>query len=712
MFMRKIGVLLKWGVVFFACSCLLFSQKTEKRDVFELSLEELMDLEVVTASSKEETINNAPANIFVITRSEILERGYRTLMDLVRDLPGTTWTSTIGDDNNGTPVIRGMFGNKRLRLMINGMGVDPKNGFGTGWAQAGRFPTSGIDRVEFILGPYASYYGRNTFSGIINVITIRPEKQNESLFGITYGTYNRLQTNGIVASHLGPVELFISLFRNFSKDGIDMVEEFPEEYLVQNRLSHSFAGMETEFAEGVSRKWLLPWDHRELYLNLSHDSGLRLDFQVNHARYAKMGNTFTPLWYVSPPEGMTSDNIFNARLQYRFNLNESIVSTTEITYQDYFFGGKNYYINGNTKWYHQTNRSFAFSEKLHFLLYENNELYMGLNIENNDEGLMNAVFNVQDLPELSRINRQFINVSLQDKIRLFDDRIHLVGGFMLEASDAYDVVFLPRFASLWHMSPKTTLKFMCSSGYITPDPVTIVDQIINENDNIMGTQNLSPETIFTYDFSFIHQVNKNTRITFSVFLNEVRNIIQQVRNVDLPAPYTSTWKNVGESESNGIDISLDWKIPKLLKMFISYSYVKGFFESMDDGGQLVREDRLPVSAMHHFKGGINFYLFKNRLNLYIHNLWLGDRFTLNNTWRGDGLNAYQIACPDYRLKGYNLVDIHVGTTPKFHNNFSISFDVKNLFDVIAFDPTHVDYTISVYPHVRRRTCALHFGYQF
>ncbi len=162
-----------------------------EKDFSEYSIEELIEIKVYTASSKSEKIEDAPANIFIITGAEMQNRGYRTLFDLLPDLPGTIWTSVIGYGTNGTPVIRGITDVKRLKLILNGMSIDPKSGFGTGWTD--RFPIEGIDRVEFILGPYASVYGRNTFSGVINIITKNGNKINGNKMSFVYGKHDRFQ---------------------------------------------------------------------------------------------------------------------------------------------------------------------------------------------------------------------------------------------------------------------------------------------------------------------------------------------------------------------------------------------------------------------------------------------------------------------------------------------------------------------------------------
>ena len=56
--------------------------------LLRLSLEDLMDIKVVTASGYLQSTSEAPSTITVITAQQIVERGYEQLEDALRDVPG------------------------------------------------------------------------------------------------------------------------------------------------------------------------------------------------------------------------------------------------------------------------------------------------------------------------------------------------------------------------------------------------------------------------------------------------------------------------------------------------------------------------------------------------------------------------------------------------------------------------------------------------
>ena len=53
-----------------------------------LSLKDLLNVQVKTASLKQQSLLDAPANIKIVTAEQIKQRGYQNLIDILRDVPG------------------------------------------------------------------------------------------------------------------------------------------------------------------------------------------------------------------------------------------------------------------------------------------------------------------------------------------------------------------------------------------------------------------------------------------------------------------------------------------------------------------------------------------------------------------------------------------------------------------------------------------------
>ncbi len=65
-----------------------------------------------------------------------------------------------------------------------------------------------VDRIEVLRGPQATLYGRNTESGVINVITKDPEFSPEYKIGLSYGNYNRTQVTTVLGGSINDSEQF------------------------------------------------------------------------------------------------------------------------------------------------------------------------------------------------------------------------------------------------------------------------------------------------------------------------------------------------------------------------------------------------------------------------------------------------------------------------------------------------------------------------
>jgi outer membrane cobalamin receptor len=141
---------------------------------------------VTTASRKEQKISDAPAAIYIITDKQIRERGYRTLIDALSDIPGFDIIHNYGI----FPELihqRGLVGNnQRTLLYIDGI---PDNNLTEGAILGGsiRFPLNNAQRIEVVSGPASALYGANAFNGIINIITKDGKTNPGNHVDITHG---------------------------------------------------------------------------------------------------------------------------------------------------------------------------------------------------------------------------------------------------------------------------------------------------------------------------------------------------------------------------------------------------------------------------------------------------------------------------------------------------------------------------------------------
>lgn len=155
---------------------------------------------VVTATKREQTLQDVPVAVSVAT-SETIERAQvRDLKDLQTLVPALRVTQLQSSANTNF-IIRG-FGNG-----ANNPGIEPSVGvFVDGVyrsrtaAQIGDLPD--VARVEVLRGPQSTLFGKNASAGVISLITREPSFKYKGSFEASYGNYNAVVAKGYVT---GPI---------------------------------------------------------------------------------------------------------------------------------------------------------------------------------------------------------------------------------------------------------------------------------------------------------------------------------------------------------------------------------------------------------------------------------------------------------------------------------------------------------------------------
>lgn len=140
------------------------------KDLADLSLEELSNLEVTSVSGKAEPLSGAPASIFVITGEDIRRSAATTLPEALRLAPNLQVARI--DARNYAVTARGAngaFANKML-MLIDGRVVYTPLFSGVFW-DAQDVMLEDVARIEVISGPGGTLWGSNAVNGVINVIT-------------------------------------------------------------------------------------------------------------------------------------------------------------------------------------------------------------------------------------------------------------------------------------------------------------------------------------------------------------------------------------------------------------------------------------------------------------------------------------------------------------------------------------------------------------
>jgi outer membrane receptor for ferrienterochelin and colicins len=144
----------------------------------------LLDPIVITATSGERFLKDAPASVTVVTGEELRRRPVQDLASAIEGTSGVQLTG-IGLGRRGIS-IRGMQTDHSL-ILVDGMRISNSasaiahSDFELGW-----LPAEAIERIEVVRGPMSSLYGSEALGGVVNVITRRATDRWQGSF-TTYG---------------------------------------------------------------------------------------------------------------------------------------------------------------------------------------------------------------------------------------------------------------------------------------------------------------------------------------------------------------------------------------------------------------------------------------------------------------------------------------------------------------------------------------------
>lgn len=160
-------------------------------DLTELSLEDLMNVEITSVSKKAQSKTEAASAISVITSEDLRRGGFTSVPEALRVVPGIQVARI--DANRWAISARGLnqeFANKLL-VLIDGRTVYTPLFGGVYW-DAQDYPIEDIERIEVIRGPGGTVWGDNAVNGVINVIT----KSSADTQGVLVSGYGGPQENG------------------------------------------------------------------------------------------------------------------------------------------------------------------------------------------------------------------------------------------------------------------------------------------------------------------------------------------------------------------------------------------------------------------------------------------------------------------------------------------------------------------------------------
>ncbi len=481
--------------------------------LFDLPLEGLTDLTVVTTSRFEQALFDSPGIISVFTRQDIEAFGANNLIEVIERLPGVQTLTGYVFQNNAIS-IRGDLPNQNdnhVLILVNGRPL--RTGFSGGFNGIvwNSFPVDAIERIEYVRGPGSVLYGSNAFSGVINLIT-RQAGQERGGVSFTTGSDDTRAASGY-AQHAGDdFDLRVQL-ESFSEDGWHgrMVDEVG-------------VASEDDFGE----------DNLTLFAN-GHVGNLSLDLFLADTEQTHFGSV--PRW---PTQDIERD-IYFLGIGHQYALNREWTLHSSFTYN---YATQEYPRPFNTEFDGQSDDTTV-------------EAYVTGDVRERTKLILGG--------SLSRLtgNVGGGSITLPDYDwtwwSLFGQASHrfharLLGflGAQWNKAEGVDAEIVPRIGVVYRFNPDLGVKLLYSEAFRSPYPA---ETDVQAQPILTGNSDLGPEIAKTLDLQWFYDTGRY-QAALTLFRTKQTDLIDRAAGSGPGVP--GTFQNLSERDIEGIE--LEWRL--------------------------------------------------------------------------------------------------------------------------------------------------------
>ena len=160
---------------------------------------------VVTAERRKESSQTVPLSILALSGEAIASSGYRDITDLQYLAPGVQYDPTQG----AAFQIRGVGTTSFDRSNPKSVSVVVDDGVMDGQRVNGMIGMTDLERIEVLMGPQGTLFGKNATSGVISVTTGQPRLGDTSLrASASYGEHSDRDLNATINLPIGEQAAF------------------------------------------------------------------------------------------------------------------------------------------------------------------------------------------------------------------------------------------------------------------------------------------------------------------------------------------------------------------------------------------------------------------------------------------------------------------------------------------------------------------------
>lgn len=529
----------------------------------EMSVEDLINLEVTSVAKKAQRLSQAAAATFVITSEDVRRSGATSIPELLRMVPGLN----VAQVNSNTWAIssrgfNGVFADKLL-VLIDGRSVYNPTFSGVNWEEQDVM-LEDIERIEVVRGPGATLWGANAVNGVINIIT--------KTAADTQG--------GLVTLGSGTAENILSGLRYGGEIGEDTQYRAYAKY-------NDYDNFETPQGDASNDSW----DRVS--------GGFRADIDATpgdvvtvqgDAYYGERDLRTTGVVLVPPYVEVLDDTSTFQGANVLGRWTHVISPESDVQLQTYYD-----FVRRDEVFANQTRHTADVELQHRFVPFTNNEITWGFDYRFYKDDLEGKRFVSFD-PQEEELN--LVTGFIQDEIILIPDMLRFIVGSKVEHNDYTGFEAQPSARIVYNPNDKNTVWAALSRAVRTPsrantdlryhlaaipNPLTGDVTLVP----VLGSSDFESEDLIAYEVGYRSLITETLSIDIAAFYNDYQNL----QTTEVGAPFFEAtpepphgvlplnFSNALEGETWGSELSVNWKPYEWWRLSGSYAYLEIDVES-------------------------------------------------------------------------------------------------------------------------------------
>ncbi len=580
-----------------------------------LSFEEMMKLVTVTASKTTQKVSDAPATLTVITEKQILERGYKDLTDVLRDLPGFDISENVEGEVRTLVMNRGILGNNKMMVLIDGKKLNSPAG--ENFVFGNNLPLFDIQRIEIVYGPSSAMYGADAYSGVINLISKNIETGGN--VNVSYGKNSQLDAAATIGKKFND-DLSASIsFRYFKSDGVNVLNDFSAAEIFRD----------PKIYNKYNTKWEQPVKDYNISAKAKFKSFTFGFYRMDAKEPAGPSTDVTQngISFIYDDSYFWHQVINKIYLDHQYD-GENFSITSTASYSDYFVDKMSGFMyNFGPQYKYAKATSFKLDELFNYSMSDNTQLVAGLMFEqisafpktNN----LSSPFNTEELydyvdypndPTIDlkyRNKKVFFGVFDYQNYALFGEVTHKFlenlqfnFGVRYDYNSVYKDVVNPRAGLVWSPDNLTNVKLLFGQAYIQPSKYNAFEHWSAGSFGFYPNPDLKPEKLQSFALNISRSVFKNFNVSLNTFYNKIENLIVP----DGKFPWQKNI-NLGKPETKGFELKLEYMVSNF-NAFVFYSYL----DAKQDNGTKINK-----VAQNKINAGLTYYYNQYSVSARIRN---------------------------------------------------------------------------------------------